>query len=593
MPIDFLPIALAFARPLRMETKTMTLAFERLGRWLLLRLTQARVTERATKEIPSLRFQYDDLAVRIDRSQHRSLAPGGVEPPWWKRLAGPFVAFGKGVGRQFEATVGSELALSRLLSTLAAAAAAVAGSMDRFDAPDKLFARTLRHTASDLFGQAALLFRALPSSTDQVLDAVRGMLRLRDAFSSGGGEKGGGLLATLEETIPYVAGALVLVPVAMELLFSTLRSLDLALRLRLLEMLAGIEAQVFALRSDVLTTLFGTLADLGRDAWDVLVVLKVITVSHLEFFVRAARLLPDQSTAIYDFLKGLSDALRYWFEAVPLVIEAIMGFSLKPFLKVPLTIGDLLDQLPENLVEIDVNALLLWLAPLLAPGIPSVVIRSLPPIFHFKAILPPETGLPPETLFPDLHDSFAPGLPGLTTALGDLQTGLTTGLDKAFGESARALEQTAASSTATADRFVKQGPERYAALAGHAAGFAEATFGTQREELEKKIARSSPDALAQAFEGALVRGGFHAIAAAVPVYVAEMRRYYDRMPTSPHILERRRRLERVRLPSMTLRVPGAKLDDALLATVKARFRQAVQEAWRAGEARLAGGTAAP
>jgi hypothetical protein len=51
-------------------------------------------------------------------------------------------------------------------------------------------------------------------------------------------------------------------------------------------------------------------------------------------------------------------------------------------------------------------------------------------------------------------------------------------------------------------------------------------------------------------------------------------------PTSPHILARRVRMERVRMNRLTIHLPGRSLNDDLIAEVARRFKGAVEDAYR-------------
>src|SRR5207245_1064354 len=146
---------------------------------------------------------------------------------------------------------------------------------------------------------------------------------------------------------------------------------------------------------------------------------------------------------------------------------------------------------------------------------------------------------------------------------------------------------------AEADRAASMGsPARMRELAADAASMSERVFGPEAERVQAQIGAHRPDELALAFEAAVTDGGFRLVGKAIPAYVGEMRRFWERQrppaerPTSPHILARHGRLGAVRVPRMTVRAPGRTPDAGLARDVAARFHDAVGNAYVDGRRQL-------
>jgi hypothetical protein len=128
-----------------------------------------------------------------------------------------------------------------------------------------------------------------------------------------------------------------------------------------------------------------------------------------------------------------------------------------------------------------------------------------------------------------------------------------------------------------------------------AAGLANRLYDDQIRTLGERI-QAQPIG---AFERWLAGDGFRIIQAAIPLYIAEMRAWWREQarageesmveitPTSPHILARRVRLGRVRVPRLTLRANGRAHDEALVRELAQRFHDAVRAAYSDGQRELA------
>jgi len=220
-----------------------------------------------------------------------------------------------------------------------------------------------------------------------------------------------------------------------------------------------------------------------------------------------------------------------------------------------------------------------------------------------------ETALPSlaGVSFPNVYDAFfGPGAHPIGPALIALRDEVQTGVHDILGAGVGFLNDLGdAFSRAAAGASVLGSPEQYRLIGERASGLAESLFGPDAAELRRRIATRPPDVLARAFESWVARGGFDIIGAAIPLYVAEMRRFWDEeadraateapaeeivLPTSPHITARRAQLGRVFMPRLVIRAPGRALDDELVGVVAARFKEAVEGAFQTGQTRLAAAT---
>jgi hypothetical protein len=150
-----------------------------------------------------------------------------------------------------------------------------------------------------------------------------------------------------------------------------------------------------------------------------------------------------------------------------------------------------------------------------------------------------------------------------------------------------------------ADRAAQLGStERFRRLAETADAQAQAVFGDEIGDLNKRIADRPPDRVAQSFEAWLATGGFQLLGLAVPAYFRAMQEFWrDRESrgeestvridmTSPRILAERALLARAKVGHVIINAAGKPVGRELAAEVAARFQAAIQQAYQNGQARL-------
>jgi len=117
--------------------------------------------------------------------------------------------------------------------------------------------------------------------------------------------------------------------------------------------------------------------------------------------------------------------------------------------------------------------------------------------------------------------------------------------------------------------------------------------------LRQRMAKQTVDMVAQEFEKRVARGGFYIVGAAIPLYIAEMQRYWQeqvkqspkatpgKLPTSPHKVAGRQKLGLVRVPRIIIQARDRALDGSLTSEIVTRFQKAIVDAYQTGDAQLA------
>src|SRR5579871_1839896 len=175
--------------PFRLQMHPIAEAFHHLGKWLKERTEQMQKWELASRMFPIIRFYNDAITVWIDASQHHSLGPSPPPLSVWDHLAASGRAFWNGLGRVGEA-VQEDLILPEIFGTIAAIVDLVWESIERFSQPTPEMFDPSKRTASDLFGEVGLGFRAVLSSLGQIrgiAEAIQEEKKLWLAQAGGGG----------------------------------------------------------------------------------------------------------------------------------------------------------------------------------------------------------------------------------------------------------------------------------------------------------------------------------------------------------------------------------------------------------------------
>ncbi|MES3153129.1 hypothetical protein [Sphingomonas faeni] len=640
MPIDLAAIARAQA-PFRGAVDRLLGSFTPLGPWLSQRLDQLRILEPRTRGFPVYAFEGTALVGRITATQSGALTAHRPDGSIGGAIAAPFVAFGRGVGRVAQAAR-DEMILPTLLGAIREIIAAIDAQIAAFATPTATMFDPRNAHAGQLFGLAAMAYRAVVSSTGQLralagdVAVVRGLVGIppqaspRVATATRAADPAATIPSYLnaqpiEIFTRYVVAALIVVPTIPDLLETIVRGVWTGLRMVVLTAIQSVEGQLAALRRRVYAIFFVTLPHKLRRLPALVTVMGMLLADNVrhygDFAQRHFALLTE---VLHDFLEAIRDYINHYIAIVDTVLSAIdhvLDFDLlaliKPFLGpsafildhfgIRVTPNDLIDAAGSAVNFVLYHALQGMILAARAAVFPMpgatgrdasralrLVGEIIDALFASTGSYPAETIAPRMPLMPNLYDR-AIGRRGATVgrSVANWGTAIANDIAGIVGGGARALTDLAATFEASADDAARTGPSltRFAATTATAANdlFANQvkTLGTEQQ--------SAPGAI----ERWLTTGGFAAIGSVIPIYVGAMRAFWhDEMiagrgdtvvvtATSPHILARHAVLARVDMHRLEIRGGGQSIDAALVRETASRFQRAVQDAYGEGERVLA------
>jgi len=621
------------------ETRSIRQAFERLGDWLQRQTSQFRGVESALAGIPIVSFSGMAVEAWIHRPQQ-----GAFDRRPGTRHRGAFVEFFRTAWGRFTDGLGlmvrltrQELLPLRLFRTLSRMLELVTGAMARFPNPTPGMFDPRRATrASDWMGQLALFLRLSLQSQDRIQEFFDGSLAMLKALgmgkkSAGGGGGGSGLFGFGD--IPLlIGGAILAIPTVLDLIAATAASWILAGKIRLLQEFRKIEQRIFLVLRRTLDFIYKTLRPIAAEALRIVQAAKSVVLGAVAFiFDFALIFVKELFTALKPFLSGIAVFMNYLIDvikAIPQMIRRIRTIEVVPQITIPLpplpglpssvtlppiTIGDLLDWVDNPAAMRKVrDALLTLLSPLTSKrrvdipgtnrylGIPEGLRKKAEDLSEVIRIGLTPTAVPKEgppapklAQFPDLYKAFfGPGAPDIESALKTFAKTTTGAVTDIFDAAQAFLAGSAKSMRRAAAAVVAlPSPEQIREIGKTAGGFAERLFGPP------KNAKNAPGTeLAHAFEAALTRVGFQAVARAIPIYIGELLRVRREQleaekaaeatpppppPTSPHIPFKREQVRRVVLERVVVRAPRREVDGALTDAVALRFKQEIEAAFAA------------
>lgn len=647
MPIDLTQLATAAAASWMAESRRLGLALGLLGPQLAARLERITALEARTRAFPVFAFEGLALDVRIHPQQYSTLhaynSVGGA-------IAAPFVAFGRGftrIGQAVEdemilpnviAAVDDIVAL--ILSSIDRLINPRASSFDPRNARASdifgLMAMAWRGMTTST-GQLRLL-------AGDITQAVALFRTPAVAGTAGGAATTAPTMATPANDGPetaghWLVGAILIIPTLPGWLGVLAEAAWLRGRVWLLDTFQAIEARVFDMRAQVLRIFFVTIPALLREVPALVVVIGSMLQWNIQYFAFFANLYFEEMLfSIRSFFNDLHDYINGFITLINTVlhfIDRVMDFDLlsliTPFMGpagsavsafgIRFTVNDLLDAGGAALNWVLYRSLKGAIAAAKAAAIAADVAGSL--VLGTTALSAPsnaivdklnlleqivdalfrdtggplvETDSPMIKSMPNFYDTLF-GVPPavVASALSGFGTRLAADVRGLFENLSTSLTGFGEVFARSATDVARTGPaERMPAFGREAAGLANELFDDQVRELGARL-RNTPS---RSFEQWLVKGGFHVIGAVIPLYVTEMRRYWHEQadagnepyveitPTSPHILARRARLGRVRVPRMTLRTGGQALSEGLVRELARRFQGAVQEAFATGQTRM-------
>ncbi|MFI1169993.1 hypothetical protein [Streptomyces melanogenes] len=636
MPIDLTAVASRFAAVFAGQLRDATAAQKGIEKALARRREAARAAERATGQLPILTFHGSALMLYLADAQHGALFASAAEPSLGDHLAGDARHFLTGLSRATAPfrSDSQETVVLRFVAGAEAALAEVDDPVRRFAVPHpEVFAPAHRRGA-DLFGLAALGFRALAQAATttggirRLTEQIRGVLPLPapqatvvpytwprtpdEALDAAAFE-----LIAVTVLIGAAPGLIDVLPGTADVL---LRHTVLLLKSWVLDLLAVGEAKVLELRGDAIEITVTRLSRMGGQGVAMLggalgVIGSQVTLSAAVYRSVGTALatgIGDFVVLLGRFLVGLVELVR----ALPDLLRVVTAFDMARLPLVHFSLDDLLDAdgnavntaLRDKLlaallvaegISVGVSAdqpLLVTLRPL-APRIDAAR-RLVSALFDSSGPVTLPEGAPSRfrSDFPDLGGAlFGEGRRERVLAVveafqGAVRTGVTASLrrtQEGLGLAARAAGD--------AGRDWRAGPAD-----GMWPAAEQATALTDRLLGPEQGAPPGPSgAIARAFESWLATGGILLVGEAIPGYVGELAAQWRARlaegteltapltPTSPHILRKRAVLGRVTVPRMTLRLPrGRELDEVLAEEIAGQFAHAVRGAYRTGTDRL-------
>jgi hypothetical protein len=622
VPIDFAKVAAQFHDELAHQIHPLDRIFNRLEDAVKELVKKSEAAERATRAYPIFRYRDGALCVHVDPV---GMALLETTPPL------EFVEGLKAGGLDFLAGMGwvrtavrQERAIPGVFDLGADAIQIVIASIDRFATPTPAMFDPRTKRLSDVFGLLVVGYNSLLGDKARVqfirvgwrAGALYGeYLKLFPDDPSKPSRATVDLLVDAFETgASAFLDAVVLLPVLGDVLAVLVHDGSLDAKRLILTELGEVEAKAYGIRAAAIEGLIEGI-DLGGVAAEWLFAARIVILADLDILTTAA------PSLLNHFLNGLTDyadAITVWGQWITDVAEAVrsaitdfMSFDVLGFvihLVIPewilailpdppsITIDDLISLVIgeatadiRNTLEgfLGAASAALWLAGLddwkakvdaLAQAV-DIVLTPTP------FMLPPDVA-PTFSLagFPEVYEAFFGGGRAATflSSVDKFGVEARAGIRGALGGVETMLGDLGTTFATEADRAASMGSiARMRELAVDSAVLSERVFGPEAD----RLATRRQDELAQAFEDAVTSRGFVLIGNAIPAYVGELRRFWEKQrprveqPTSPHILARHGRLGVVRVPRLTVRARGRTPDAALAATVAARFHDAVGNAY--------------
>jgi hypothetical protein len=611
----------------RRDLTVIAEAFERLGQWLNARVKQADRLDDASRGFPVIHLYNEAVSTWVDEIQYGALAPPPTLGEQLRRAGGAFLS---GVRRVPEAIDEARI-LPRFLSTVNAALDAVFASLVRFETPTAETFDPRARKASDLFGEAALAFRALKFSRPQVETFL--FRQLGPALKILGGddgekEKSLDLPDQLERVTHVIVGALLILSTLPQLLASLWTEVKISARAQIIAAFARLEESAHALRRSIIHIFYVDLENQIERAAAYVAAAGDILADNLRFWERFARIYAtvvlieigvagDKITEfIHAMLGWLTDKFLFLeffkMDITPLIMGILggpAGALLSQIVPLPtITLWDLVTGAASALLTGFIQAAksavqqvdrfdLLGIQERLDALATAVGIAATP--LTEKLVEGPR--IPPPPTFPSVFDlwfttSSADTLQGsyrtLATQVPEELSDVFSTASAAFGRAGILFDQ-------LADRSARGGSlEQLADISNTAAQTAETAFGPEAEALRKTIETSALGSVALNFEHWLARGGIMVVGAVVPQYVGAMIATWREQEasgeeltallnkTSPHILAEKAELARARMQHLTIVARGHALDDALADAIAEQFRSAMSAAFEAGNQQI-------
>ncbi len=576
--------------------KPIAQSFERLGKWLQNRVKQADKLDESSRGYPSIAFYNEAVTLWLDEIQRGALSPNGDPPGLGDQMARAGRAFVDGFKRIPEA-IESNLILPRLLAVARAAVDAIDQSMARFETPTPQMFDPRQRKASDLFGEAALAWRALNSSRQQVLEALflqfgPAYLLLKGGETEAGRQDPRSTTDLLDWLARYIVGGLLILVAISEWWPQIWETLLFAAKSELLSKLSAVEETIFALRRSLIDKLYVKLRDSMNTALKFLEVAGGVLLGQFSYW---AGFLQDYVDAVLTELAwALAQLSNYLYEVLAWIIDIFISkqsslLKLNQWLPAALAGTFLAGELAAKVDPLDVSGI----------GARLEAVQAIEAILSAGPGAPHKGNLTKKTLppFPNIAGAFT-GVASAADAAGkfkDIATTLPGQLSDIATGASNALQNAALGFDKQAAAAARMGsPADYSRVAQQAAANAASVFGPDAQALRDQIAQEPEDPMASTVAQWFAVGGFETLEKSLEGYISEMLHTFRKQEeagedltvlitkTSPAILAKKAVLGRAVVQKITVDARGRKLDDRLVAEIAEGFRDKVVEAYRQG-----------
>jgi hypothetical protein len=608
---------------------------EKLASWLRGRVQEAQRIDDFSRDFPTVRFYDDAVVAWLDEIQVGALAP---PVSFWEHLKRAGRGFVHGLARIPESVHESQI-IPRFLDQVNAALEVVLKSIDRFLVPSaETFDPSTKH-ASDLFGELGLLARVALTSRPRIESFLKEELAPALSVLKQEGDPNATSLdlpETLDALTRNLVGGILIFAELPTLIKSLWDEVSISVRGQALAQFKRQELAVYGLRRQIIDLFYneetGMLGLVKRGsslliaAKDVLGLMVDFWGTFLKAYIQA--MLFDFHGIVQKVVDWLSDVVHWIQDKLLTSVEKLLKTDLGPVIagilggplaaalpSVPrVTVLDLAKGVLSSVIGLlitQIRTLLKTLDPLDITDLDerlanlalasSIALGRTTRTFNEK----PRAWTP--LSLPNIYEEFfrKAGVEATAKQLGGLASSVTDNLGKILDGGARALQNASYAFDKQSAYLATGGGASLALtrLASTSAKQAEAVFGEDAKNLRESIANKPEDKVATGFEQwlAAADGGFFILGKVVPTYVAEMiaewRRQeetggeatvllkpsQDPKDTSPHILAAKAQLGVSRIKMLKVTAPDRALDDALVAEIAARFRDAMTDAYYAGD----------
>jgi len=643
LSLDFPEITDAFRRFLLLPVRQIAHSFEALSTWLERRVKLADQLEQASRDYPVIRFEADAVMLSLDRLQAGALASSGKPDSLATHVSNAGDRFVRGIGG-ISTSIRQERILPDALGAFAGVFDDIARSVDRFAGPQSSMPELLfghsgvqandpaHRRASDLWGEAALAWRSVAGSTDQLRDLLGPVGSVMKQFATPGAP---GETSRAPQTDPvdsygrYILAALILLPNIPAFAKSLWDSLTIVVKTRMIDAFIRIEASINRVRATVINFFFVDLPGILRAVLSYSIAAQTVLLANLRFFTRFVlgygALLITQLKSWFDAVADYMNKYIGYVNAVVSAINRVLNFDIGPI--IGSVIGPLAVVVPEitidDLITFNTDVARVAARTLLPPFFSAVNaaldvadvlpggvgrrLHALPDLIR-NALREPdpyphETGpvqWPPGAGFPQVFNAFSgPGLANFRGAINHLGNAAAGMARDILGVGSVALNIIGDEFAAQADNAARiRSIDRFRALTATAENQARAVFGPDADTLRQQINTKPADKVAGAFESWFSFANFQALGEVIPAYARQLRELWQEKAehgddptvrldiTSPRILAEHASLAGVSVRRVVIDGSGRPLDGDLLAEVARQFRGAVQQAYLDGQTRL-------